>query len=115
MDLSLQLSLVSIISQLKRQDISLVVVVDGITPKFISRRQPSLFKQAARVWEEVRRVQARGRATKQQQFELWRTLVDVYGPHCFFTELHNATLQTDSSLFVSPYYSSSQMAYFFEN
>jgi hypothetical protein len=46
--------------------------------------------------------------------ELFNDLMDTYnGSRCFMTEIVNAALETKTDYFVSPYFSSPQMVYFF--
>ena len=80
-----------------------MVVVDGLMPKFVSDHQHNILVKAIHTWQRM-----------SCSNELFNDLMDTYnGSRCFMTEIVNAALETKTDYFVSPYFSSPQMVYFF--
>jgi len=111
-DLCLQNGLEKIINQLKEEyNISLIIVLDGITPKVFHKSKLSNPSGGHSIWTHIADMQA-GRTPKSNKF-LFEHLVETYGSKLFSTEVLNAARATNTEFFFAPYMASSQIVYFY--
>ena len=110
LDTQLQARLVKIIHTFKKQwDITLLVVVDGLLPKFVNDKQTNILEKSKNTWELLN-LTTQGGSNDQ----LFMSLLETYGPRCFLTEVMNACLETKTDFFIAPYYSTPQLVHFFK-
>lgn len=99
-----------IIEKLRSQyQIELLVVIDGLTPRFVSDKQPNILDKSKAVWQELGQVKS-GSSTNER---LFGTILETYGPRCFLSEIMNACLSTSTNFFIAPYSASPQLVHFF--
>ena len=87
LDLQLQQGLIKIINTFTTKwNISLVVVIDGLMPKYVSDRQNnSILQKSHIIWDKLKVSQENG-----NNQDLFMSLLENYGSRCFLTEMMNA-------------------------
>ena len=100
LDSQLQQGLVKIIDVFRtKYEIQLVVVMDGLLPKFVSEQQNNNILQKSHIiWDKLQETHQSG-----NNQELYMNLLNIYGSRCFLTEIMNACLETNTDFFVAPY------------
>jgi len=97
----LQNRIKQVINTLKKEwDITLLVVLDGLIPKFVSDKQTNILSKSLNIWDQLRLTNEQG--TNE---DLFMALLDTYGSRCFLAEVINACLETNTDFFIAPYQS----------
>jgi hypothetical protein len=100
---------VKIIKHFKQTwNITLLVVLDGLMPKFVSDRQLNVLQKSLKIWDMLQQTQEQG-----SNENLFMQLLDTYGARCFLNEVVNACVETQTEYFIAPYHSTPQLVHFF--
>ena len=110
LDVELQNALIQIIQQLEtRYGITLVIVIDGLVPKYLSEKQQNILQKSWYVWDQLLT------ADEQNNQDLFFKILETYGSRCFMSEVINAAIKTNTKFFVAPYFSTPQIVHFFRS
>lgn len=110
-DFHLQCKIRSIIVDLKYEyGISLVVILDGLVPKAVVDNQQNTLRKSKQIWDKIEKGVEYDDKKKK---DLFFTLLEVYGSRCFYTEVVNACVETDTEFLVAPYFSQPQLQYLY--
>eukprot|EP00347_Sterkiella_histriomuscorum_P006973 403350735 len=110
LDMTLQTSIIDIINKLRDLKIEPLIVLDGLTPKYLSE-EDKVLKKSQDIWDTIQNSTSDIQILNQ---ELKNSISIAYGARYYYQEIINAAQQTNAQFFVAPYLSSPQIVYFYQ-
>lgn len=99
-------ALIDLIESLRsKYDIDLLIVCDGLMPKYVSEKQMTPVQKAAALWGKVNNYPRNGVALQNE-------ILSCY-PNAYRQEVLTAARKTGTDFMIAPYASAPQLVYFY--